>query len=548
MNRTPTSRALGQGHGLGSPFTDGAWRRHVIGVGALGGAILAAALLSLSACGGASGPGSDLGKVTSEIVTGVTPVLTISPGATNFTAQGAAIVVDPNLTLTISDGSDLPGVQVSISTGYVTGQDVLGFTPQAGVTGVWTAATGVLALTGTASVASYQTVLRSVTYNNTAANPNTQARVVTFSIGAGSLSYGGHYYEFVATGLTWTAAKAAAAARTYYGLAGYLATITTVGENAFISAKLTATGWIGASDAANEGQWRWVTGPENGTLFYIENTLISCPPAPETCTQGTHTYASWNPGEPNNSGGENYAQFYAGGLGTWNDLNGTQALGYVVEYGGTAGDPTPQVSGPKALTVSSLPNYSITASAGANGTISPTGVNSYQQGQSQIFTITPIMNYGVASVLVDGVSVGAVTTYTFSNVIANHTISATFSPPTIAVSAGNNQSANVAAAFGTPLSVLVSNSGGTPISGATVLFAAPGSGASATVTASATTNASGIASTAATANATAGGYNVTATLGGTTVATTFALRNLGAPSSIAVVSGGSQTSVLLISS
>jgi hypothetical protein len=546
MNRTLTSRALGQGHGLGlgCAFTDRAWRRHVSGVGALGGAILAAALLSLSACGGASGPGSDLGKVTSEIVTGVTPVLTISPGATNFTAQGAAIVVDPNLTLTISDGSDLPGVQVSISTGYVTGQDVLGFTPQAGVTGVWTAATGVLALTGTASVASYQTVLRSVTYNNTAANPNTQARVVTFSIGAGSLSFGGHYYEFVPTGLTWTAAKAAAAARTYYGLAGYLATITTAGENAFISAKLTATGWIGASDAANEGQWRWVTGPENGTLFYIENTLQSCPPAPDTCTQGTHTYASWNSGEPNNSGGENYAQFYAGGLGTWNDLNGTQALGYVVEYGGTAGDPTPQVSGPKAVTVSSLPNYSITASAGANGTISPIGVNSYQQGQSQIFTITPSTNYGVASVLVDGVSVGVVTTYTFSNVIANHTISATFSPPTIAVSAGNNQSANVAAAFGTPLSVLVSNSGGTPISGATVLFAAPGSGASATVTASATTNASGIASTTATANATAGGYNVTATIGGTTVATTFALRNLGAPSSIAVVSGGSQSAVV----
>jgi len=543
MNRTLRSRTLGHGFGLrlGSPFTDTAWYRRAGGAGA---AILAVALLTLSACGGAGGPGSDLVRVTSAIVTGTTPVLTISPGATNYTAQGAAIVVDPNLTLTISDGSDLPGVQVSISTGYVTGQDVLAFTPQAGVTGVWTAGTGVLALTGTASVASYQTVLRSVTYNNTSANPNTQARVVTFSIGAGSLSYGGHYYEFVPTLLNWTSARTAAAARTYYGLAGYLATITDSGENAFISAKLTATGWIGASDATNEGQWRWVTGPENGTLFYIENTLNSCPPAPETCTQGTHTYASWASGEPNNSGGENYAQFYAGGSGQWNDLNGTQALGYVVEYGGTAGDPNPQVSGPKALTVSSLPNYTITASAGANGTISPTGVNSYQQGQSQAFTITPATNYTVAGVLVDGVSAGAITTYTFSNVTANHTITATFSPPTIAVSGGNNQSANIVAAFGTPLSVLVSNSGGTPIAGATVQFTAPGSGASATVSPSATTNASGIASTSATSNATPGGYNVTATISGTTVATTFALRNLGAPSTITVVSGGSQSAVV----
>ena len=545
MNRTLTSRALGQGFGLGlglglglgSPFIDGARRRHAAGAGSAGAAILAAALLSLSACGGAGGPGSDLGKVTSEVVTGVTPVLTISPGATNFTAivSPVPIPVDPNLTLTISDGSDLPGVQVSISTGYVNGQDVLGFTPQAGVTGVWTAGTGVLALTGTASVASYQTVLRSVTYTNTAgATANTQARVVTFSIGAGSLSYGGHYYEFINAGLNWNDSKTAAAARTYYGLAGYLATITSSGENAFISAKLTATGWIGASDAAVEGDWRWVTGPEAGTLFFRGQGYSGT----------TITYSSWAGGEPNNAGGENYAQFYAGGSGQWNDLNGSQGLGYVVEYGGTAGDPNPQVSGAKNLTVSSLPNYTITATAGTNGSISPTGVNSYQQGQSQTFTITPATNYTVASVLVDGVSQGSVTTYAFSNITANHTISVTFSPPTLAVSAGNNQSANVSAAFGTPLSVLVTSSGGTPIAGATVMFTVPGSGASATVTTSATTNASGIASTSATANATPGAYNVTATISGTAVATTFALRNLGAPSTITVVSGTSQSAVV----
>ncbi len=70
--------------------------------------------------------------------------------------------------------------------------------------------------------------------------------------------------------------------------------------------------------------------------------------------------------------------------------------------------------------------YTITTSAGANGTISPTAtVNS---GASQTFIITPATGYQVASVLVDGTSVGAVTSYTFSNVTTNHTISATFSP------------------------------------------------------------------------------------------------------------------------
>jgi hypothetical protein len=70
--------------------------------------------------------------------------------------------------------------------------------------------------------------------------------------------------------------------------------------------------------------------------------------------------------------------------------------------------------------------HTITASAGENGTISPSGSVSVTDGGSQAFTITPSNGYRVVSVLVDGSSVGAVTTYTFTNVTANRTISATF--------------------------------------------------------------------------------------------------------------------------
>jgi hypothetical protein len=70
--------------------------------------------------------------------------------------------------------------------------------------------------------------------------------------------------------------------------------------------------------------------------------------------------------------------------------------------------------------------FTITASAGSNGSISPTGAVTVNQGSSQTFTITPNSGFSVSSVTVDGTSVGAVTTYTFSNVQANHTISATF--------------------------------------------------------------------------------------------------------------------------
>ena len=70
--------------------------------------------------------------------------------------------------------------------------------------------------------------------------------------------------------------------------------------------------------------------------------------------------------------------------------------------------------------------YTITASAGANGSISPSGSVKVNSGAGQTFTITPSANYAVSAVTVDGSNKGAVTTYPFTNVTANHTISATF--------------------------------------------------------------------------------------------------------------------------
>ncbi len=68
----------------------------------------------------------------------------------------------------------------------------------------------------------------------------------------------------------------------------------------------------------------------------------------------------------------------------------------------------------------------ITASAGANGTISPSGPVQVGHGADQAFTMTPNANCHVEDVLVDGSSVGAVTSYTFHHVVASHTIRASF--------------------------------------------------------------------------------------------------------------------------
>jgi YD repeat-containing protein len=74
-----------------------------------------------------------------------------------------------------------------------------------------------------------------------------------------------------------------------------------------------------------------------------------------------------------------------------------------------------------------IQKYAITASAGSNGSISPSGVVVVDSGSSRTFNMTANSGYLVSDVLVDSNSVGAVTSYTFSNVTANHTIAAQFS-------------------------------------------------------------------------------------------------------------------------
>ena len=71
--------------------------------------------------------------------------------------------------------------------------------------------------------------------------------------------------------------------------------------------------------------------------------------------------------------------------------------------------------------------YTITATAGTGGAIDPSGEVVVNEGDSQTFTITPDTGYEIGDVVVDGTSVGAVSSYTFENVTVDHTIDATFS-------------------------------------------------------------------------------------------------------------------------
>ena len=144
----------------------------------------------------------------------------------------------------------------------------------------------------------------------------------------------GHYYEHISGVFNWADAQSDAQARTFNGVHGYLATVTSSVENAFLGI-LANDGWLGGSDQAIEGTWVWADGPEAGTVFWQGGVGGSSP-----------TYASWGGGEPNNLGDEDYLH-YSGG--TWNDLSiNNQSFGYFVEF-----DP-PSGNAPAPLTLSLL--------------------------------------------------------------------------------------------------------------------------------------------------------------------------------------------------
>ncbi|MBD1942561.1 cadherin-like domain-containing protein [Coleofasciculus sp. FACHB-712] len=291
-------------------------------------------------------------SVTSAATSAVASALELAttPGSGNYVENNSGVVIDP--TLFLNGTNTLTGATVSIGTNFNTSQDRLLFNNQLGISGSYNTTTGILSLSGTASIADYQTALRSVRYFNTSDAPTTSDRSITFSIAPASFNAAnGHFYEFVsAPGISWTNARTAAAGRTILGIQGYLATVTSVQENSFIAGKLQGQrAWIGASDAATESVWRWVTGPE-GLENNGQGRIFS-----NGSTPANGQYFNWVAGQPDNFGGtEHYAHFWINNA--WNDIfnTNTDQAGYVVEYGGLAGDPVLQPTGNRTLTVTAV--------------------------------------------------------------------------------------------------------------------------------------------------------------------------------------------------
>lgn len=267
---------------------------------------------------------------------------------------GDPIPVVETVEITDTDSSTLDAVYIQITSNYDVSGDVLSLTgTHPNITASWDISEGRLFLEGPATLAEFEAAIAGVIFQTTATVNGGDTR--TFSIVMNEANYlesTGHYYEYVAAeGITWTAARDAAALRTFYGLQGYLATISVQDESDLLGSQAPGAGWIGASDATTEGDWYWVTGPETGTLFWRG-----------TGGGTAFGYEFWNSGEPNNSGNEDYAHITAPGVGlpgSWNDLSNTgaasgdyQPKGYLVEYGGMPGDPPyPDLAATTTITV-----------------------------------------------------------------------------------------------------------------------------------------------------------------------------------------------------
>ncbi|MDQ1373559.1 MAG: large repetitive protein, partial [Actinomycetota bacterium] len=111
------------------------------------------------------------------------PSVGTSGGSASFTESGAAAAVDPAIAVSDPDSAQLQGAVASITGNFAAADgDTLAFVSQNGITGSYNAGTGVLTLTGNASVANYQAALRSITFSNTSHNPSTATRTVSFKV------------------------------------------------------------------------------------------------------------------------------------------------------------------------------------------------------------------------------------------------------------------------------------------------------------------------------------------------------------------------------
>jgi hypothetical protein len=212
--------------------------------------------------------------------------------------------------------------------------------PPSGTTFVLNTTTGLTAASGftlsgnktrlvvTGTMANINTALTSLKVNTGSVRGNIALSVAATVNPTGYYYNGvnGHFYRPITTTATYTNARAASLLTTFKGQTGYLVTITSADEDAFIFNNVPQGNiWFALTDEASEARWTIDAGPEKGTLIKINNGQLN--------GNIPGQYNNWASGEPNDSGNEDYAVTKWGGGSQWNDLPNNFNNPYVIEYG-----------------------------------------------------------------------------------------------------------------------------------------------------------------------------------------------------------------------
>jgi hypothetical protein len=260
---------------------------------------------------------------------------------TSFLGFGQSVSApDSKSFLQSTNGQDASGFVLS---GFTSTSTLLAsislVNPPSGTTFVLNTTTGLTAASGftlsgnktrlvvTGTVVDINTALASLKINTGSVKGNVLLSVAATVNPTGYFYNGvnGHFYRPISTGNTYTGARTAALNTTFKGQQGYLVTITSADEDAFIYNNVPQSQiWFALTDEVVEGQWRIDAGPEKGTLIKTSNG--------QTAGNISGQYNNWAGGEPNNSGNEDYAVTKWNGT-QWNDLPNHFSNPYVIEYG-----------------------------------------------------------------------------------------------------------------------------------------------------------------------------------------------------------------------
>jgi hypothetical protein len=109
-----------------------------------------------------------------------------SSAPVSYTEGGPTVQLTNSITITDGDNTNMASATVSITSGFQTTEDILTFTPSGGISGSYNNATGVLAMTGTATTGAYRNTLRSVRYSNASEAPTVADRTISFMVNDGT--------------------------------------------------------------------------------------------------------------------------------------------------------------------------------------------------------------------------------------------------------------------------------------------------------------------------------------------------------------------------